>query len=197
MSNYLMLTASALFLIAFVMYNKGMLAGKNNPAIVAWALFSFITLVSGFTYLKMSGSWVLTVVVFTDCVVCVMTTLVALFRRNRNLTIDPVDRWAFGIGLAAILVWQLSSATYANWTVQIAYSVAFVPNYRNVWGNPRNEPTVPWVIWTVAFVLNIVVIAADPAATSAQLVTPVVCLGHHGAMSLLTLRKLQPAAAKA
>ena len=190
--NGLILAASALILVAFVQYNHGIFTGKNSPAIVSWALFSFITILNGLTFLGVSSNWVLSMAVFTDAFICVATLLFALFHKNKNLEFDPIDTWAFILGLVAIIAWRVSSVTYGNWIVQVAYIIAFVPSYRNAWKNPANEPLIPWLIWTVAFTLNILAVGLSPVLTVTMFVTPVVDLANHVAMSLLALRKKHP-----
>ena len=187
--SVLELTASALILIGFVIYNQGMLAGKNSPAIVSWALFSFIAILNGLTFLGISNNWVLSIAVFTDAFVCTSTLFLALFRKNKNLEIDPIDKWAFVIGLIAIVVWRLSSVVYGNWIVQIAYVIAFIPSYRNAWKDPADEPKLPWLIWTLAFLLNIFAVALNPFVTALIFITPAVDLVNHSVISLLSLRK--------
>jgi hypothetical protein len=187
-----MLSACALFMIAFVMYNKDLLAGKSNTPIAAWALFSFITLINGCTYLKMGGSWVTAVLVFTGCFICVSTAVILVLRKNRDLSFSRLDVCVVLCGTVAIIIWQLSSATYGNWFNQIAYALSFTPIFRNAWKNPGNEPTRPWAIWTAAWVLNIAAVAIDPTATPSKFVVPVICLLYHLATTLLTLRKTQP-----
>ena len=191
MINVLMLAACALFLIAFVMYNKDLLTGKGNSPIAAWALFCFITLINGLTYLKTGGNWVLTILVFTDCFICTATTMILLLRKKRDLSFSRLDIWAVAIGLVSIVIWQLSSATYGNWFNQIAYTLGFVPIFRNAWKNPGHEPIKPWAIWTAAFVLNIIAVTLNPTATLVQYIPPVICLVFHFAVTMLTLRKQQ------
>jgi hypothetical protein len=190
-STFLLLLASAIFLVAFVDYNKGVLAGKNIPAFAAWAVFSIITLVNGVTYLDWTAQWINTAVIFTDCIVCIGTTVAILIRLKGRVSVDRTDKQIVCISLIAIVLWVVFHAAAAgNLLNQIAYTLAFVPNYRNVWRNPSDEPTRPWGIWTMAFVLNLGALMFQPKTQTMDYVTPSVCLFHHLVMTVLSKRKI-------
>lgn len=190
MATVLTLVASAIFLIAFVMYNKDMLAGKTSPSIVSWALFSFITAINSSSYLVMSGDWVKTVVAFTDCFICLITVTIALFRKGDRSKLDLPDKLILAVGVLSLGVWWMfHSAMYANLILQGCYIFAFYPTYRNVMKNPRNEPAIPWLLWAFAFVLSIVVVILRWERHPADFANPIMCLVQHAAIGLLALRK--------
>lgn len=190
MSTLLLLSASAIFLIAFVMYNKGVLAGKNTPAFAAWGLFSVITAVNCVTYLAWTESWINIAVLFTDFIVCVGTAIIILIRLRWRVKVDWQDGTIALISIIAIVLWKVLGAETGNWFNQVAYTTAFFPNYRNVWRNPQDEPTKPWLLWTIAFVLNIIALALKQNTQPMDYVSPVICLVYHALMTVLSLRKL-------
>ena len=190
MSAALLLSASAVFLIAFVMYNKGVLTGKTLPAFTSWSLFSLITFVNGATYLDLTASWVNTVVLFTDCFTCTVTMIIVLIRLKCKVVVDETDKRIALISLIAVLLWVVSnSAWQGNLLNQVAYTLAFIPTYRNVLKDAKNEPTKPWLMWTFAFVLDIVALKLQPTTQVMDYVSPVICLVYHGGVMVLSLRK--------
>ena len=190
MSSFLLILASAVFLIAFVDYNKGVLTGKNTPAFAAWAVFSVITFVNGVTYLDWTARWINTAVIFTDCIVCIGTATIILVRLRGRVSIDRTDKQIMLISLVAVALWIVfRAAATGNILNQVAYNLAFIPNYRNVWRNPENEPALPWALWTGAFVLNVQALMLQEATQPMDYVAPVICLVHHLVMTLLTMRK--------
>jgi len=189
-SSALLLAASAIFLIAFVMYNRGILRGKNTPAFAAWSVFSLITLVNCVTYLQFTKSWVNVAVLFTDFVICAGTTLIVLVHLRGKVCVDQTDKAIVLVSLSAVLLWTVfNTAIGGNLLNQVAYTLTFIPTYRNVLRNPNDEPTLPWALWTMAFVLNIIALALQPQAQPIDYVSPVVCLMHHVAITLLSRRR--------
>ncbi|HUC01815.1 MAG TPA: hypothetical protein VMA75_02840 [Candidatus Paceibacterota bacterium] len=190
MATVLTLVASVIFLIAFVMYNKDMLAGKTSPSIVSWALFSFITVINSSSYLVMSGDWVKTVVAFTDCFICLVTLTILLLRKGRGSKLDLPDKLILVVGALSLGAWWMfHSAMYANLILQGCYILGFLPTYRNVMKDSRNEPAAPWLIWAFAFVLSIVVVILRWEGHPADLANPIMCFVQHAAIGLLALRK--------
>ncbi len=186
----LFLSASATFLVAFWIYNEGVILGKNLPAFAAWGLFSLITLINSLTYLSWTANFVNVAVLLTDFVVCVGTTLVVLIRLKGHVHVDEKDKWITLVSLIAVLLWVLyRTAAGGNLINQIAYCLAFIPTYRNVLRDPRNEPTRPWLLWTLAFVLNIIALTLQPKTQLMDYVSPMICLAHHTAITALSLRK--------
>lgn len=190
MSTLLLLAGSAMFLIAFWIYNKGVITGKNLPAFAAWAVFSLITFVNCLTYLSWTASFINIAVLLTDFVVCVGTTVAILIRLKGRVRLDNTDKLIMLISLVAVGIWVMFKAAAAgNLFNQAAYTITFLPIYRNALRNPRNEPTMPWFLWTIAFVLNLVALWLQPTTQAMDYVSPAVCLVHHAAITVLSLRK--------
>lgn len=189
MSNLLLLSASAIFLVAFVMYNKGIITGANTPAFAAWGVFSLISAVNCATYLSWTENWINVAVLFSDFVVCTGTVLIVLIRRGLKVRVDWFDGIVALISVIAIVLWKLSDASVGNWFNQIAYSMAFIPTYRNAWRNPKDEPTKPWLLWAIAFAINIVALALRENSQPMDYVSPVICLIYHSIMVGLSLRQ--------
>ncbi len=192
-ATVLLLLASATFLVAFWMYNKGVILGKNLPAFAAWGLFSLITLINCLTYLTWTASIINIAVLLTDFVICVGTTLIVLVRLGGRVQMDEGDKWITFVSLVAVLLWVLyRTAAGGNLINQIAYCLAFIPTYRNVLRDSRNEPTKPWLLWTIAFVMNVIALTLQPKTQLMDYVSPIICFVHHAAITTLSLRKPQP-----
>lgn len=189
MSTVLTLVASAIFLIAWALYNQGLIRGKSKPSIVAWVVFSFITLVNSSSYLSLSGTWVKTAVALTDCFVCISTSvLILVLLRPAWEDIDFWDRMAFVAGIVSIAAWAISgSPTVANVLIQSGYFFGMVPTARNAWKNSANEPALPWFIWSSAFVLSILVVVIEWAGNPWELINPIVCLVEHAGVGFIAL----------
>ena len=71
-------TASLIFLVAFVLYNKDILKNNTRPNIVTWSLFVLITLINATSYISMTGDAIKSVLAFTDLFACTIITLFIL-----------------------------------------------------------------------------------------------------------------------
>lgn len=190
-STTLAVSATVIFVIAFLIYNKDLLAGKTKPSIVSWALFTFITLINSSSYYVMTnGDLRKCSVAFTDFTIC-FVTLVAVIFKGRMPKLDAFDKGAFAIGLCSVGIWAaFQSATYANVILQVANVIAFSPTYKSVYKNPEHEPALPWLLWTGAFTLNITVVIMRWAGHPEDLVSPITGLCLHCGVGLLALRSV-------
>lgn len=186
MATFLTLLASAIFIAAFIIYNKNLFKGQFTSHPVSWVLFTVITLVNSTSYFAMSGDWVKTLVAFTDCAVCIITLVVLLVtRRGTKKAVELADWVILGIGLIAILSWWLfRSATIGNLIIQGAAVIAFIPLYRA----PQNEPPLPWFLWGSAFILQVSVVMLRWQGNVFDLVNPLQCLTLHAGLVILILR---------
>lgn len=190
MSTTLLLVASAIFLVAFVDYNFGFVTGKNTPAFAAWAVFSLITFVNCWTYLDWTTNWINVAVLFTDFFICTATATIVLVKKKGKVEVDKRDKEIVLASLTTLLFCVVFRVPkIGNLLNQVPYTLAFIPTYRNAIRDSRQEPTRPWALWTLAFVMNIVALKLNPETQSMDYVTPVVCLVHHAALTALSLRK--------
>lgn len=189
MSTLLLVLGAALFFVAFVIYNWRTFKGEASPAFAAWAVFSVITFVNCLTYLSWSR-WENILVMGMDFVICVGTTLVMIIWRRDRLAIDWTDRGIVALSLVAMSIWLIFDAGFAgNMLNLVAYTITFIPTYRNVIHNPDHEPTGPWAMWTVAFGLNLAALPLQSGTTWVDYIAPGLFTLHHLAITLLSLRQ--------
>jgi hypothetical protein len=187
MISVLMFAACAIFIIAFVMYVHGIFRDRNFPNLTGWILFSFIALINGLTYNGVTGDWITATVVFTDCFVCTATVLLAIGFKANKIEVDRWDILNFAIGLLAIAAWWHYKAVYGNLIIQVAYTLAFVPSYRNA--RKGGEPWKPWVLWAAAWMINILVVPMTHAISVMDYVTPVSAFIQHVAIAVIAIRR--------
>jgi hypothetical protein len=191
-ATILTLAASAIFLIAFVLYNRDLFAGRSSPSMASWILFCIITTTNSASYFAMTGDWVKTVVTFTDCFICYVT-LAFLVTRRASLKRFAASDWVV-IGICAIALgtwWFYRSATAGNLIMQTAAVLSTVPTYRGVISDSRAEPAAPWLLWTFAFMLQLTVVILRWEGHWADLANPIQAGIVHLGIGLLALRKPQ------
>ena len=177
-------TAGVVHIVAYIFYNY---VSKNRPNIAAWGVWAFLSILSMTSYVVMSSDWVKSILVSVNALLCILTLVLALYR-GRFEKLDRLDKIAFAIGVLAGLMWiVLKSATYANMILQVSIMVGFIPLYRGIWRNPKCEHALPWLIWVVAYCLNILTIVVRWTGQYQDLAYPVNCFVLHLAVALLVV----------
>lgn len=150
--------AGALNILAFIIYNKQMLQETSRPNSATWALWVFTYTLNASSYIIMSGDLIKSILSITNAVACVLTFIFSLYKGKLS-KIDLWDGLTLGIGIIAILVWwHYKSATYANMILQVSSVVSFYPTARGIWKDPTQEKALPWCIWSIDCILNIIAI---------------------------------------
>lgn len=182
------IVAGGLHVLAFALYNKQMLQGTSRPNTATWTLWAFLTVLNLATYKVMSGDWIKSILPTISSIACLATFLFAIVK-GKLTQLNVWDNIALLIGIASAVVWwQFHSATYANLILQGSIAVSFVPTYRGVWQNPRNEKALPWFIWSSAYIISLLVIFLRWQGQYQDLVYPINCLVLHGAVGVMAKR---------
>jgi len=181
--------ASLMHIVAFVVYNKQTISGKNTPNISTWAIWAFLSLFNVASYWTMSGDWVKSLLPTISSLMCIATFFISL-GKGRFVKISKFDFTALCVGLVAVLVWwRYENATYANLIAQVCIFIGFVPTYKSVWQNPQNEKPLAWFLWTSAYIVGIVVVLLRWNNQYQDIVYYADCIVLHLIVALLALRK--------
>lgn len=182
--------AGLLHVLAFILYNKQMLNGTSQPNSATWILWTFLTVLNVSSYAVMSDDWVKYILPLASSISCILTFLFSLYKGKLS-KIDPWDGLALGIGIISSFAWwYYNSATYANLILQVSIAISFVPTYRGVWNNPRKEKSLPWYIWSSAYILSIIVIILRWQNQYEDLVYPLNCLVLHAVVGILAEKNI-------
>lgn len=183
--------AGLMHIIAFVIYNKQMIQGTSSPNVATWTAWSFLTFLNLGSYLVMSGDFIKSLLPLASSLATLFTFIFAI-AKGKFSRIDKWDGISLVIGLFAGFVWwYYSSAMYANFILQASIVVSFIPTYRGLWINPRNETPLPWVIWAGAYILSLVVVFLRWNNQLQDIAYPVVCFVLHIVVAILSKRKLK------
>lgn len=181
--------AAAMHIIAFLVYNRQLLAGKNTPNISTWAIWAFLSLLNVASYQAMSGDWVKSLLPIISSLMCVATFLASLFK-GRFVRIDRYDLAALALGfLAALAWWQFKSAAFANLIAQACIAIGFVPTFRSVWESPKNEKPSAWFLWSFAYVIGTAVVLMRWNNQYQDIIYYVDCVILHFIVAIMALRK--------
>jgi hypothetical protein len=69
---------------------------------------------------------------------------------------------------------------YANFVVLFGVAVGFIPTYKSVFSNPKNEPSIPWLFWSTAFFLGLIVVILKFDGKLGNFVYPISMFILHG-----------------
>jgi len=176
---------------AFLIYNKQMLKGESRPNTTTWTLWSVIATLNCISYIYMSGDAIKGVIAITGSILCVGTLMLSLVKGK----LSKLNRWdiyVLMVGVVAVIFWWIfRSATYGNLILQACFLISFIPTYKYVIKNPKNEKGLPWFIWGFAYLVAICIVLLRWNNQYQDLVYPILSCVTHGGLGFLTLRKLK------
>jgi len=185
----LTLVTSLIQIIGFVIYDVQAFRKMLNPNLATWGIFAGITILNFTSYHSMSGDWMVSLLPTVSAMFNILTFVVAIAKGGRFRDIDKFDRTAFVIGIVAGITWILfKSAANSNLIVQFAVIVAFVPIYKALWKKPSLERPLPWLIWSGAYTLGVILVYLRNTDHWEAFVYPGVCVALHLGVALLTKR---------
>ena len=173
--------------LAYLDYNQLVLRGKLRPNGSTWLIWAPLAALNAATYFFTSDDWAKTFLSLVNTALCIGTLAIALIGKR----FDKMDAWeivALIVGLSSTLFWYYyRSAMYANFVLQIAIAIGFIPTYRMVWHRPQKERIRPWLLWTLAYAVLILAVVLRWRGQWQDMVYPVSMLVLHPAVAGLIL----------
>lgn len=181
--------AGLMHIVAFVIYHKQIFQGTSRPDITTWTLWFFLSPLNCVSYMEMNKNWMTWILPISSTIACIVVFVISLFRGK----LSELDLWhtiALIIGIVSIGVWwYYRSATYANLLLQVCIIISFIPTLGGVWKDPAKEKSLPWFIWSSAYIFLMAAIFLEWEDKPLQLVYPINCLIWHAWVGILSLRK--------
>ena len=171
---------------AYLDYNRKVLKGTTGPNGATWAIWSVIAIISASTYISASGDAWKGLLSLTNIVFCIGTFFLALCC-GKFQKLGATDWMALLLAGVAILVWELSTAAYANMIVQVAIAIGFMPTWRAVRQNPSCEQPRPWWMWSAAYCVSVTVVFLRWKNQWIDLVFPITGVLLHASVPLVAL----------
>lgn len=195
------IAAGLLVLLAFVVYNLR----SEKISTGTWIILAFGDSLDLASYFEMTDDWWRSIVPATFAFGSLVTFVVG-FLRKRFAWPDPFDCFIVVLDFVIIGGWawletnglmpaldshKFAPAAVANIALQATALIALVPMWRaHVRGREREQP-VPWILWSLAFMVFSISTALN-FATYEELVYPVVGLLTHAPIALLALLVARP-----
>lgn len=180
---------------AITLYVLYVLKKTTSPRIASWYIWIPIAILNAASYVTFSMDFIKGIVPVLSALGGV-ATLVLLFLRVRSrevdLRLDVFDKSALIVGLGAVAVWwYFHSAAYANIILQGSVTIGFLPTYRGLLKNPKNEQPLPWALWTVGHALAVVIVILRWNGKYAEFVYPAWSSFLHLVVLILSRRTIQ------
>lgn len=173
LSVLLGIIASIIDIGVFILYNKDILQGRCRPKIVSWGLWAFLAVLACTSYISMTGDWVKCILSVISTTACVVTFIFSLFKGEIN-KLGKLDYWILTLGIFAALVWWIyKNSTLGNLLLQPCFIIAHIPTWKSVWGNNKNEKSLPWLLWTATFAVQIIIVLLRWKGQYQDIVSPI------------------------
>lgn len=194
---------AALFvhLIAYTIYARDIFRSAIRPNLISWLMWLFGGLVEFFTYNAIQNAHWSTSALPLACVIgisviCVVT-FIAQMRSNKTSTglvfLPPerVDYFMVVFDATALLAWTIGiGAAIANFFAVGTSIITFIPIWRTTLQDPTGEKPLPWMLWSLAYVLMFLAVIFSEGAGNAELYFyPVYYFLLHVVMVVLCLRR--------
>jgi len=178
-----------LHLTAFAIYNWKIVRGLSRPNTATWGIWAIVASLNCASYFFMSQDWVKSLSAIAASVACIFTFVFALFR-GRLSKLDRSDGIVLVISVSAIIVWWVfRSATFANLLLQGALVAGFIPTLRDVVRKPEQESALPWLMWSLVYVLLLLIVLLRWSNHWPDLVYPINSLFWHLLVGVLACRR--------
>lgn len=173
-------------ILGYFLYYQLSNSGEIKPNSTSWSIWTFGSMVNLITYASISDSWMkdlLPAVCSVSCVVLYINCLKNGYFRRPKL----VDILIITVDVIATVVWLTTkSAVLGNIIIQFSTAISFIPILRETFKNPLLEKPTPWIIWTFAYGLDIILLIKDFNGFS-EVVYPVTCLVLHFSVFALSM----------
>lgn len=190
---------AAIFQISgYLLYIRNFLRRSIRPNAASYLMFAYGTSLVAFLAWENGARWQ-ELLLLVAC--ATMSVIVAVMCLRKNAT-EPVDRFEaivfsadlwLTIGYAALVFSQVEKAAYiAAFLVlgNVTTLTSFMPILRSTWRDPRREQPLPWMVWSVAYILlTAATLKTTGMSQPILLLYPLSNVVLHVAMSLFSLRK--------
>ena len=183
----LALIAGAINAYAFWRYNKDVFVGSTSPNAATWFLWALVTVVQATTYHGMRVHWTTLVVMISDSGLCIITFFFLLLAGKFG-KLDRESGRIVALSIGAVILWQVTSAALGNAMSQIPYALAFLPTIRDARDGKTIEDPQVWVLFTISFVVNFIVVCIQWSGKMEEFLFSVVAIVMHAILTHYAFR---------
>jgi hypothetical protein len=151
-------------LISYFVYFRGIFFGATKPHVFSWFIWTVINATAFFAQLVKgggAGAWVTA----TNAVMCLLVTVVALQKGEKNIT--KSDWVCLVMAMAGIIGWVITkNPLTAVVLVCLTDIFAILPTFRKAYLKPYEENAFSFAIDEVKFVLELIALGSFNLTTA-------------------------------
>lgn len=142
----------------WIYYRMSSLYKETSPNTGSWSVWAFGSVVNLLTYSSMSNDWVKDILPAVCSLACIVI-YVSFLRQGKFEVPTLSDILIFSIDIMATMVWfSTNSPLMGNIVCQASDAISFIPIIKETMRNPRRERPLPWIIWSIAYVLDVILV---------------------------------------
>jgi hypothetical protein len=126
---------------------------------VSWTIWTLTAIAIMFSYRSMRTGYAFYITIGN--IIFPAINLLLSFRQKTKLELSSWDYAACTLGILSLIYWYLvqhdpENSAYANYIAIFADLCALIPTFLLVRKNPMIEKPLPWIIFSLGFIINIV-----------------------------------------
>lgn len=181
MINILAGSSFILMVTAFLIYNRQILIGKSTPNATSWFVWSAAGLINAGSYFVMTADIAKSITPLTDTALCVSVFVLGAFKKK----FAPPQLFDYivlcGVAISGIIWATSNNADTTNLSMQFVAITGFLPTLYGIKKGSLKEPVLPWLIWTVSYALNFLVVCLAYNGNWHELAYPIITgMAMHG-----------------
>lgn len=142
----------------WIYYRTSSLYKETAPNTASWSVWAFGSIVNLLTYASMSNDWVKDILPAVCSVAC-LVIYVSYLRQGKFEVPKFSDILIFSADIMATIVWMsTNSPLIGNMACQGSEVISFIPIIRETMRHPRRERPLPWIIWSIAYALDVILV---------------------------------------
>jgi len=176
-------------LVATGIYLTQIIKNKSTPNPSTWMIWVSINTINTATYFAVvdKNIWI-ALASLISAVVAVLIFSTSLFK-GKFTNLNRIDVVSLVVAIGVGLFWKVSSnAVVSNVALQTVFVISFLPTINGLFIKAARERPVPWVLGTIAYVLQIFIVLLNPVSLWA-LTFPLVQIIGQGIIALLAFRQ--------
>jgi hypothetical protein len=159
--------------------------GESHPNGSSWIVWSFLSALNFGSYKKVTVDWKKSLLSGANASMTIIITIFALWTGSFK-AISLTDSICLVIGIIAGICWFIwKSANIAQVLILSAIIIGFIPTYVGVYHTPTIEPLIPWMLWTISFSTQYLLIKRTSNGNRVEFFYPVSMVICHGAVFLM------------
>jgi hypothetical protein len=161
---------------------------ETNPNIASWSIWAFGSIVNLLTYASMSNDLVKDILPAVCSLAC-LVIYISYLRQGKFEVPRFIDILIFSTDIMATIVWlTTSSPLVGNMACQASLILSFIPIIRETIKDSKKERPLPWIIWSMAYGLDIILVIARWEKWG-DVVYPATCFILHASIAIITKQR--------